>query len=60
VTYFLLWYLGALEQVPQLDYLGAVAEAQKQGMPWVYLALTVGLAVAGVLGRRRQLAGDVG
>jgi hypothetical protein len=60
VVYFLLWYLGPLEQVPQLDYLGAVAQAQKQGMPYVYLALTVGLLVVGVVGRRRQLVGGVG
>jgi hypothetical protein len=57
VVYLLLWYIGPLNQVPSLDFMGAVPAAVKTGMPLVWLAATVALGVAGVAGRKRQLVG---
>lgn len=49
--YLVLWYLGPMNHVPDLDYLGATAN----GRPLVWLVATAMLAVAATLGRRRQL-----
>lgn len=57
VIYLFLWYIGPLNQVRPLDFMGAVPAAVKSGMPLVWLAATVALGVAGVAGRQRQLAG---
>lgn len=51
VVYVVLWYLGPLKQIVQLDYMGATAQAQ----PAVWLGAMVLLLVAASLGRRRQL-----
>jgi len=57
VVYLLLWYIGPLNQTRPLDFMGAVPAAVKSGVPLVWLAATVALGVAGVAGRKRQLAG---
>lgn len=57
VVYLLLWYIGPLNQTRALDFMGAVPVAVKSGVPLVWLAATVALGVAGVAGRKRQLAG---
>jgi hypothetical protein len=57
VVYLFLWYIGPLNQVPSLDFMGAVPAAVRSGRPLVWLAATVVLGVAGVAGRQRQLAG---
>jgi hypothetical protein len=56
VIYLLLWYLGPLQHVPAMDFLGAAPAAVAKGMPLVYLAATALLGAATVAGRRRQLA----
>jgi hypothetical protein len=53
-AYLLLWYLGPLEGVQALDYTGTLAAGQT-GMPSVYLALSAGLVVLAMIGRRRQV-----
>jgi hypothetical protein len=53
--YLLLWYLGAFEGVPVLDFLGGSAASRAMGMPFYYLALALGLLVAALLGRRWQI-----
>jgi hypothetical protein len=55
--YLSLWYIGPLQQVPPLDFMGAVADAGKAGVPLAYLVATVLLGAAAVLGRKRRLAG---
>lgn len=51
VIYVVFWYLGVLNNVPELDYAGRHASGN-----WpVYLALSVILFGAALLGRPRQL-----
>ncbi len=55
VAYLLLWYIGPLNRVPGLDYLGVVPEARAEHLGFMALAaLLLGLAFAG---RARQLRG---
>jgi hypothetical protein len=56
IVFLVFWYLGPMQRVPSLDYLGAVPAALKAGMPLVYLAATGLLMVAATVGRKRQLA----
>jgi hypothetical protein len=51
VVYVVLWYLGPLKQISQLDYLGATPQAQ----PGVWLGAAALLLIAASLGRRKQL-----
>ncbi|HEV7783855.1 MAG TPA: hypothetical protein VGQ28_00880, partial [Thermoanaerobaculia bacterium] len=57
VAYLFLWYIGPLNQTRPLDFMGVVPAAVKAGVPLVWLAATVALGMAGLAGRRRQLAG---
>jgi hypothetical protein len=57
VVYLFLWYIGPLNQVRSLDFMGAVPAAVRTGIPLVWLAATVALGVASVAGRKQQLAG---
>ncbi len=56
ILYLVLWYLGPMQRVKPLDYLGALPEAVKSGVPLAYLAATGMLMLAVVTGRKRQLA----
>jgi hypothetical protein len=56
IILLIFWNLGPMQRVPALDYLGAVPQAVKAGMPLVYLAATGLLMAAAVAGRKRQLA----
>src|SRR6185295_2787908 len=55
ILYLMVWYIGPMNHVPVMDYLGSTQAGLAQGMPLVYLALTALLAAAAVAGRRRQL-----
>ena len=56
IIFLIFWYLGPMQRVAALDYLGAVPQAVTAGMPLVYLAATALLGLAAVAGRKRQLA----
>ncbi len=56
ILYLVLWYLGPMQRVRPLDYLGSLPEAVKSGVPLAYLAATGLLMLAAVMGRKRQLA----
>jgi hypothetical protein len=56
ILYLLIWYIGPMNHVPTMDYLGSTEAGIAQGMPLVYLGLTAALAVAAVARRKRQLA----
>jgi hypothetical protein len=56
IVFLIFWYLGPMQRVAFLDYLGAVPQAVKAGMPLAYLAATGLLMAAAVAGRKRQLA----
>lgn len=55
ILYTLLWYVGPMHAIPQLDFMGSAPATAVTHFPLVYLALTAMLAVAAVAGRRRQL-----
>lgn len=55
ILYLVLWYLGPMQRVRPLDYLGAIPEAVKSGVPVAYLAATGLLMLVAVVGRKRQL-----
>jgi hypothetical protein len=55
VIYLLLWYLGPMQHVPGLDFLGALPASVKAGTPLVYLVATALLGLAALAGRKRQL-----
>lgn len=55
VTYCLLWYIGAIEKTPALDFLGVTKTSMELGIPGIFLVLTVCLFVAALAGRRRQI-----
>lgn len=53
--YTALWYMGPLQPVVPLDFIGVSRAAIERGMPMIYAAITLALLGASVLGRRRQL-----
>jgi hypothetical protein len=55
VVYTALWYVGPMNQVSALDFMGVTGESVTSGMPLVYLTCTVVLLGLAVLDRRRRL-----
>lgn len=55
ILYVLLWYLGPMHSIAQLDFMSAAPLTAKTRYPLFYLALTGALAIAAVAGRKRQL-----
>ncbi|HEY7214276.1 MAG TPA: ABC transporter permease [Thermoanaerobaculia bacterium] len=55
ILYLVVWYIGPMNHVPAMDYLGSTKASMAQGMPLVYLAVTALLAAAAVAGRRWRL-----
>ncbi|HEY0555218.1 MAG TPA: hypothetical protein VGG20_13200, partial [Thermoanaerobaculia bacterium] len=55
VAYLVLWYLGPMQHVPGLDFLGTLPATAKAGTPVVFLVATALLGLAAVAGRKRQL-----
>ncbi len=55
VIYLILWYLGPMQHVPGMDYLGALPATVRAGTPLVFLVATVLLGVGAVVGRGRRL-----
>ena len=55
VFYMLIWYLGPINHIPQLDYTGMTNAALTLHMPMMYGISALFLGAAAVVGRRRQL-----
>jgi hypothetical protein len=55
ILYTLLWYVGPMHAIPQLDFMGSAPSTATTHYPFVYLALTAVLALTGLDGRQRQL-----
>lgn len=53
-VYLALWYVGPIQRVPSVDFMGAVPAAVASGVPLAYLVATVVLWIAAVAGRRRR------
>jgi hypothetical protein len=54
-VYLFLWYLGSVQGVFFLDFLGHYPGIFSTGLPWVYATLAIFLIFAAVAGRRRQM-----
>jgi hypothetical protein len=55
VAYFFLWYLGPIHSIPPLDFIGAGPQTVRTQYPTFYLVFTGALAVAAIVGRKREL-----
>jgi hypothetical protein len=55
VTYLFLWYMGPMNGTIPLDYLGTTDQGIAQGIPLIYLGVSLLLLSIAVLGRKRQL-----
>jgi hypothetical protein len=53
--YLFLWYVGPLNRVPNLDYMGASGELHTVGVTVAYVIVTAILLLLAILGRRRQI-----
>lgn len=53
--YLFLWYMASVHSVPVLDFMGRIPQMRDWGLPWVYLGLTVTLAILAVMGRLRSI-----
>jgi hypothetical protein len=56
VSYLLIWYLGAVNHLPALDFLGATESSVAGSLSQAYFALSLALLAGAFLFRRRQLA----
>jgi hypothetical protein len=54
-VYVTLWYVGPMNRIAALDYLGVMHESVAAGVPWYFLGLTAVLLALAVVGRRQQL-----
>jgi hypothetical protein len=54
VSYLLLWYIGPLNHVPSLDFMGVSATARTAHAGVLYLALSVALLALAIAGRQWQ------
>jgi hypothetical protein len=55
VVYTFLWYVGPINRVPALDYMGVTPEAISGGVTLYYVLACAVLLCLAVLGRRRQM-----
>lgn len=55
ITYVLLWYLGPVNRIRVLDYIGVTSEINTFVIPIVYLMISILLFGIAMLGRQRQL-----
>jgi hypothetical protein len=54
-VYVVMWYMGAMQGLAELDFAGANPGTLAAGMPSVYLGITAALLVAAGMGRLRQM-----
>ena len=55
--YIVWWYMGPLQPIPPLDFMGASREGVAAGVPLAYAVAAVALGAAAVLGRAVRLRG---
>jgi hypothetical protein len=53
--YTMLWYIGPINQIESLDFMGALPGSVDQGIWQIYLAVTLILVVLGSIGRKLQI-----
>lgn len=54
VVYLVLWYIGPMNHVPGVDYIGTTARTAAAGYAWLYLGIAAALLATAVAGRARQ------
>ncbi len=54
-VYTAIWYIGPINKIPALDYVGTAPQSIASGMPAVFLLVSAILLGLAVLGRKRQL-----
>jgi hypothetical protein len=52
--YLFLWYIASMYSIPTLDFMGRVPAAREQGIPLIYLLITLLLLAIAYFGRRSQ------
>ena len=55
VIYFILWYVGPMDQTPFLDFIGITGNKLVPGTTFTFFAITLILIVFSLVGRRRQV-----
>jgi hypothetical protein len=55
ILYTLLWYVGPMHAIPQLDFMGSAPATAATHYPFMYLVLTALFGMAALAGRQRQL-----
>ena len=55
ITYVLLWYLGPVNRISVLDFMGVTTEVNTCVIPIIYLIISILLFGIAMLGRQRQL-----
>jgi hypothetical protein len=55
VTYLLIWYVGPVQGLPALDFLGTTDAAVNGPNPLTYFVISLALGITAVLWRRRQV-----
>lgn len=60
VVYTVLWYIGPVNQMPALDFMGATNAAHSLDVPMRYFIVTLVLLLIALVGRRRQMTSLAG
>jgi hypothetical protein len=55
VVYMIIWYVGPLNHMPELDFIGATNEALTQGVPLLCLGLTLTMIPIMFLARKQRM-----
>ena len=55
VVYLALWYIGAINQTPVLDFMGISSAALAMGIPYIFAGITLVLFLLAVAGRNLQM-----
>ncbi len=55
IVYLMIWYIGPINQLPQLDFLGASGKTQGASITSFYLGVSLALVLVAFLMRRRQV-----
>ena len=55
VLYVVWWYVGSIDRVPALDFMGVTPQSVAEGVSGIYVLATSVLVFAAFVGRRRRL-----
>jgi hypothetical protein len=55
VVFLMIWYMGTIEHLTPLDFLGTSADTINAGMPMIYSLVGIGFLLVAFITRRQQL-----